>query len=47
MFLWTVSGRTLWSQSDVAGSDDGRARWDTDSSSDIAFREEAKIVGIL
>lgn len=31
----------------MAGSDDGRARWDTDSSSDIAFREEAKVVRIV
>lgn len=44
MFLWTVSGRTLWSQSGVEVSDDGRARWDMDSSSGIAFRTEAKTV---
>lgn len=41
VFLWTVSGRTLWSQSGAVVSDDGRARWDTDSSSGIALRTEA------
>lgn len=42
VFLWTVSGRTLWSQSGAAVSDDGRARWDTGSSSGIALRTEAQ-----
>lgn len=39
-FLWTVSGRTLWSPSGAAVSDDGRARWDMDSSSGIAFKDK-------